>query len=685
MAIKISIRFTFVCVLVFALSGCRYDKETFLKPQVEHQSGLPVAYGNLGLPELLPDTLISSDTTGKLQFIYEQTFSSEPLNNLVSFPPTSNTLSFSIDEIAMPDQALDFGVSLKDIVQGSPIESTIFGAVGTEIPFPSLPTQNLQGELISLEDINWIRLSEGEISLDITNNLPVAIIDYSLGLLNPSNSATLVSFAVSSLLPGETSSQTISLNGLELPGTLLTNVSVGLQGSGTDLVLIDTTQRTEATTRLEGLLASAGEMITPAQVINYSDTLFIEAEGTSEVSYLEIKDGSLTLNMSNDFGIQLASTVNFNTVKHSGVPLKILSDLDASTGSPTESNNQIDLSGFGITLINENNPGEASFPFSFELIINPKAEMVSFDLLNDELSLFTEIEVNAFEKIEGELNYDPFDFENNQSLPLENIFKSFNEGSIEFTDVSFGISFDNTAGIEGLIDLELSSTNGKTGEEIPLTGTTSFLLKRALDNPLAPAPNNGFELNKDNSNIGAVISNFPTAFNSKISVSKPEGGDKYDDFLYGNSELIANLYVKAPLSLIIKNLTIADTFDFNIDVPKEANRLKRGEFIIQALNGFPVGLALTLNIYDEFGSSLEVLKTETNSVLPAELNNAGKVTQAKVSEIIIPLDDQTFQKIRDARQIEVVATLDSDGNAITFYNDYDLGFRLLADLIFDFE
>ena len=681
---RFPIQLLLIIFLAFALSGCRYDEDTFLKPQVQHHSGLPVAYGQLKIPSLLPDTFIESNVDGSLQFVFEQEFSSKPLEDLIDLPATTNEISFFIEELSMPDQTLDFSFSLGEVVKGTSLEYLIYSNVGLSIPFPELLNQTIEEKTFTLEEIDWITLSQGEMSLSMINNLPVDLVDFKLDLVDPSNGQTILTFEFPQILTGESASQTSDVSDLTLPGAMSSVITLSLAGSGGNPVLIDTSARNETISYLEDLKASAGRMVVPSQTIVQTDTLILESSGTSEVSFLSIKEGLFSLGVVNDFGIPMASTMTFNSVTKNSDPLVVLLDLPAAGSEPSTGLSEINLAEFGMDLLNEELPGSASFPFSFEMVVNPLSEMVTFDLLNDKLNVTSTLEILKFNKIEGELDYDPFEFENNQSLPIESILGNLTNGTIELTDVSFGIDFENTAGVEGIVDLALTSVNAQTGDRVLLTGATSFNLKRALDFPLAPAEDNGFELNSLNSNIGEVISNFPTEFESNITVRKPEGGEKYDDFLYSTSGINAKLWVKAPLSLILNELTLRDTFDFKLDVPQEAKRLSKGEIIVQALNGFPLGITLVMEVVNEDGESLDVLATNENSIMPAPIDENGKVTEVKNSEIIIPLDNTTFQKIKDATQIRVKAVLDSDGKSITFYDNYDFGFRLLADLIFDY-
>ncbi|MFT6851159.1 MAG: hypothetical protein ACJATA_001977 [Sphingobacteriales bacterium] len=684
MIFRFSTTLILTLVLASALSGCRYDEDTFLKPQVQHHSGIPLAYGQMKIPTLLPDTFIESNIDGTLQFVYEQEFSSKPLEDLITLPAITQSVSFFLEELSMPDQVLDFSFSLGEVVKGTSLEYLIYSNVGLSIPFPELFNQTIKAKTFTLEEIDWITLSQGEMSLNLINNLPVDLVDFKLDLVDPDNGEPLVTFEFPKIITGEQASQKLDIIDLTLPGKMSYIITLSLAGSGGNPVSIDTSSKGETTSYLNKLKASAGRMVVPSQTITQTDILTLESSGNSEVSFLSIKEGLFSLEVVNDFGIPMASTIKFNSVKKGQTPLAVVLDLPAAGSDPSTGFSEINLAEFGVNLLNEELPGSASFPFSFEMIVNPLSEMVSFDLLKDRLNVTSILNIQKFEKIEGELDYDPVKFESSQKLPIESVLGSLTKGTIELTDVSFGIDFENTAGIEGIIDLDLTSVNAQTGEKVKLTGATSFNLKRALDFPLAPAADNGFELNAQNSNIGEVISNFPTEFESKITVRKPEGGEKYDDFLYANSAIKAKLWVKAPLSFIMNDLTLMDTFDFKLDVPKEAKNLNQGELIIQALNGFPLGITLVLDIVNQAGESLDILTTTENSILAAPVDQYGKVVQVKNSEFLIPLDNTTYQKIKDASQIRVKAILDSDGKSITFYDNYDFGFRLLADLIFDY-
>ena len=88
---KYSVILTLVALIV--LTGCRYDEDTFLKPQVSNHSLVPVAKGEFGMSQLIEDSLFEGDIDGTYTYVFNQKISSGPLGSLVKIESFSNAVA----------------------------------------------------------------------------------------------------------------------------------------------------------------------------------------------------------------------------------------------------------------------------------------------------------------------------------------------------------------------------------------------------------------------------------------------------------------------------------------------------------------------------------------------------------------------------------------------------------------
>lgn len=669
----------------FFLLSCRYDEDTFLKPHGENNSHVPLAYGSLGLMNYVKDTLIKKDLDGALKLVYEQQISSKSLDTFSGISNTSDVFDVSISSFAIPDINQSLTASLGELLKGTALEALAFANIGNMIPLPALPLTTLSPKIISADNIDYVKFSDGMMHTSISNNLPLEILTYKLELYNAQTTQLILSEELSNISPSQSKSNDKSLAGITLPNLMYVLVSIALKSSGATSVLIDTTKKADGSLALQDLKAVSGRAVIPLQ--NFTQSLefpISPVNKDSELKKVIFNTGTVEMNLLNYFGTGIHLDVAFPSISKGYTVLDAINNISAKNGSVAGGGIfPVLLDGYSADIYSGDSY-KNFIPFNINLQVGGTPDFVVFDLLHDKLSGTFSLKNLNIEKVVGWFGSTTINLSQEQELPQIPIFKKIDEGSIAFKDVNFKLKFTNTTGLDAAIKLNLTSIGSKDGKEVNLEGNKDFLIKKALDFPLTPDPTNVFELNNTNSNIEDLISGFPKQINSSFSITTNPNGYTTHNFIYSNSSIGGSLLIEAPLKLLVKSLTFADTTPLQINLPAEVSMLKKGDLVVQIHNGFPYSMNVEVTLLDANLQAIDILDLKDIAFAAAEVGKSGKVSSKKISEAIVHITPDLFEKLKKTTKIRFKAIVDSNGNAYQIYNDYDIDFKILADLLVEY-
>ncbi|MFT6849556.1 MAG: hypothetical protein ACJATA_000353 [Sphingobacteriales bacterium] len=669
-------------MVLLTIVGCRYDKETFLKPKFESSSTVPLAFGEivLGNEVKFPDSLITLNDDSSYSIVFEKELLNQSLEGLVEVPEFNSALPFSIDSLSFSFSDADVSVTLADVVRNnSELKEFIDSNQGKHSIVPDFEVIETDPSEFLLSDVESILIKNGSVTITIENHLAFPMDSFTFKVKNPVSGDFIINQTFYDIDSGDSKSETINLAGKTVRGKLQVITIVDLRGSDTtqfpiDSFYIDSAQSFSTNLSFSELSSTKGVAVVAPIEQSFADEFsFNLAEGV-QLKQIYFTGGEIAFNLKNSFEMELSLTLNFPTIKKDGVglslPIIIPPRVGTTIGEITE---RIILSEYVINL-NQEDPKFNILPFAVDFGVDSKGELVSFNAETDSLQVGIAMTGTEILKVIGDIGSDTTKLEDENGNPFtidlfnDSLFSSINQGVFKLSEIEFKLGFENLIGADAQVNLDLSSTNALTGETVSLTSDNNnqFLIKSALDNPLRPAPDNNIILNEVNSNIDEVISNLPKQITAKASIITNPNLNP-ESFIYTTSSVKASIFVEAPLSFVISNLSFADTFEFdNSAIPQDElldelleELFESGELTININNYFPLSLDINVELLDKNGEFISEFIINNSNILGGIVNDNFIVVEPSFTKVTIPLNSKSVIDLRSTTHLRIQANLNS--------------------------
>lgn len=235
------------------------------------------------------------------------------------------------------------------------------------------------------------------------------------------------------------------------------------------------------------------------------------------------------------------------------------------------------------------------------------------------------------------------------------------------------------------VELKLNFTGKRKDKTVDLN-----LAPFSLIHPVGltdPAVKGSFIIDKSNSSLPDLVSLPPGKlfFYGKATMDLPGKANVDGSYISGNSRLTGSLEVKLPLEFRMNNFRFADTLDnfMKDDGANKDNALNPENFKllrvnITAKNGFPLGAAIKMSLYDSVTHTIKSTVDATGLIAPAPVDSNGKVTGVTETSTSIEFTQTFFSNINKTDKIIFFFTLNTTGNGakdIKIYSDYRINFK----------
>lgn len=272
---------------------------------------------------------------------------------------------------------------------------------------------------------------------------------------------------------------------------------------------------------------------------------------------------------------------------------------------------------------------------------------------------------------------DPYTF----NLDIDEILSHIT-GDFMILDPTITFNYKNS--FPDSIKINLNAT-GKRKNKTADLGLAPFILARP-NIPVQPEIAAFFKIDKTNSNLPNLISLPPEeiSFSGSAIMSKTVKGSQVNNVL-GPNRLLGSLEIRIPMDLKINNLQFTDTVDnfLKTESNNSDNSVQPEDFQflrvkIIAKNGFPLGVSLTMSLFD---SSTNTTKSTVNAdriLDPAPVDGNGRSTGVTETSTIIEFTREFFSSVNNADRIIFRFTLNSTGSGsqeVKIYSDYRIDFQ----------
>lgn len=686
---------------VTLLTGC--IKETYdidrlsSKVHLSPAFGVKVAYGKVTLSDFIQpvdtitmegDTIyVYAEENNVIRFVFNKdsviSFSLEDYYDLDEIVSYSDTLQ--VGELSLGSFADTIGFSLDEISQKFPpaVRAALLLLDGSTGNFPAFPAVNLDEKVFGpFENFEYATFSEGFIEITVTNNLTIPINDLSIQLYNTAGPTPFGDpFTFPLINPGETISDVLDLENLILSNEVSAEVTLGAN-DGEDNVLIDLDASSiDIAVAGRDIKIKSGRVVLPLQEVSLdqNDTVSFDAGEDIEIEEIKILTGNLGFEINSAAPVNASVTVTLPSSSRDGIPVS--ETLSVEPGAFLDDSISLDNTTIDFNTI----PTQPynMLPVNYSLEVSSAGQMVDFNS-TDEVTMEIELDDPEIDYIKGYFGqYGDTISSDTLDLEIEDILGNITGTVTLYPSIS--LNYQNSFAIPVEIDIDAVGYRGDNDSvDIDIDAQT-------LDYPDAPLERDvsgSYTINKDNSQLSELISFLPEKIRfGGSAVMNPQGNTgSRDNYIFGNSRFLGNIEVEVPMDLRISNLQFKDTIDnFMQDIVDEEDSPVMPEDIeylhitFHAQNGFPLGLSLSMQLYDSTSATILSTIDATDFLVAADVDANGRVTEAADSPTLIEITNEFWDSATEADKIIFsikLLTKDYENTDVKIYSDYYIDYFL---------
>lgn len=680
---------------LLVLQQCR--RPSWQDMQWETEWLVPVASGSLSLSNLLGDSLLTTDAAGAYRLVYSYPIYTLRLSDeYISVPDTSLRQSISLDSLYLPDRTINFPITLGQLARNDPSGQgqLLILFHGTSAPIPAF--NNLSADNTPIDATGFFQTAEidsGYMDIRIRNGFPVDITDLAFVLKNSSDGSIVVSDNIPLIAKGATISKTYDLQGKEVEGSLLADITnLSTPGSGTSTVLIDTGAAMRLDITVRDLTLRSALAIFPAQnLVNLQNRTTYNMGGPSFTD-MTIRSGQLKITAYNTIQDSLYLYYAIPTaVAPSGQPIAINTVVAPAPAGGSQYVEEIfDLAGYNIDLRSISGNRLNTFDNIFRVRIDSTGKLV-FISLNDSVSVFYGLLDIVPQYVKGYMGQRTLTV-GPSSQPV-NFLSGITAGALSLEDVTAQLRIVNPFGVDAALHVDyINSVNNAGGSTVTLQGPglgQPIPLARGWEYPKR-AGETLIPLSAPQSNIKSWLENLPQAIEYALSVDINPNGNawNYQDFAYYDDVLEANLELEMPLSVSATGLTLTDDWDMSWGSGSNGERVQQVALTLDVDNGYPLAGTVQAYFLSPSGAVIDSLFQQTASIQPGKQDPATcRVAVPAGQQLTASLDRNRWERVTNASTVRVIARFDTDkvpgcGSFVQLYSNYLLSLNLTAQFTY---
>jgi len=288
-----------------------------------------------------------------------------------------------------------------------------------------------------------------------------------------------------------------------------------------------------------------------------------------------------------------------------------------------------------------------------------------------------DLKLSDFSKatIQRTATIDPSSYDLNLGDVLDHI-----NGTIRFYNPS--LKFNYTNSFPDPIKISLNVTAKGKSNSIALA-----LAPFTLAKPILPAQEitSSFVIDKSNSNLPDLISLPPKSvdYSGTATITSTVKDNGEENNAIGANRLLGSLEIDVPLDLSLNNMQFKDTVNNFIKSDNGDNPLDPADFQLLrikvfAKNGFPLGAALKMSLYDSVTKTIRSTVEATSLLNPAPLDVNGKANGVTETSTTIEFTKEFFSFVNKTDKIIFTITLNTTGTVpqeVKIYSDYRINFN----------
>jgi len=631
----------FVCFFLMYVAGsCSLNTNPEL-PAWDAEFNVPLGTETTSLSEWVEESdELVEDASGVIAFRFEGTMDRTQIGDRLKIDPIEASFHPSIGTFE-----LDAPASQETELLFTDLWPPSQALVGQSVPIPGFQFQDVGATVPEMEGFHSMTLEEGTLKAVLLNQLPVAIDDASLSLVDEHTSTLIATIDFPSIPAGQADSSVADLAGKTLTNYLGVRAGGGSQGSGMNLVVVNAGAGATISISLDNLKAVDAVAELPATEIELDETTEIP-EGMV-FTEAQIARGGLYLEFDNELPVALGGSFEIEEFRDpSGAAFVIDVNIPADGRSTTE----VPLDGYIISAASPA-PGEPQ-------LLNIRAGVTTEETdgnvsieAGDGLTVEVLFDTLSFYQVSGILDSTGFDMSSTtQELDIPEDLDQISLGGARLSlEMVYSISVPLFLSMEAVGRSE-KGTVVTLPIEIAIGGsekTRSDTSRVVLD--------------ETNSTIVDFLNNLPTTVTvsgeAYVGDGRTEGTVSQDDFLEGTFMFEVPLYLAFEEQVIEAELTEIEILPENGDVDGGDNavdgelssRMKSAEIWVTFVNHTPLGAVVTAGFATD---STRVFSDPDFALGPVELmpgivDETGAVVEAVESPNSLILTSENLEVFRN--------------------------------------
>lgn len=409
-------------------------------------------------------------------------------------------------------------------------------------------------------------------------------------------------------------------------------------------------------------------------VNSFEDTITFEPGDNIEIVKIGIITGNIDYQIKSKSLADASFTITLPSAKIGGVPITQIIAIPAGQ-TVTDS---VSLDGAEVDLSTDPKKVFNRLPVNYSI----SATSGTFNLL-DSMLVQMDIPSPEFDYVKGYFGQQIETIEEDTlDLGIKDILDHIS-GTFLISSPSITLNYKNSFSLP--VEINLEAVGQKLAETVDLG-----LAPQILSYPAAPGQRDiegTFTVDKSNSELPELVSMPPEKVTFSGSAEMNPGGNdgSRNNFIFHDSRFLGNLEIEVPLEFRINNLQFTDTVDNFMmnEEPGNDNPFNPEDFEflrirLDAENGFPLGISLSLILYDSLSGDVLCTIDATDILEPAPVDAGGKVTSPAVSTANIDITREFWESVNVADKIIFRFTLNStdDGSKdVKIYADYKIDFK----------
>jgi hypothetical protein len=670
-------------LLMILLSGsCRKPDKSW-----DINALVPLAHGDLTIENMVKDSTIKKNADNTLSLVNVETLKSLDISSLLKIPDTTFKKTVSLQTIDLGTRIITRNITLGEVAKNAGLAGLIIVSNnGKKMIVPPLT-----GLATGPTDINAQSLFttatfvDGNLELTIRNGFPIALTDIHFQLLNKSNpNPAVVDDTIAMIPAGAVHTKTYTLAGKTVNGLLTANIlNMNSPGSNGDSVLVDTTNAIGITIKGYNMHVFSATAIFPAQnVVNDMLDIHYSLSGPEFKSFI-IRSGFIHFVTRSTIKDSMHVFYTIPGAVKGGKPLVIIITIPPYSGTGADSTSQnVPLDGYNVDLTGQHKDTSNTYYNILQVHIDSTGKLESL-ALTDSVYIFYGLFKVIPEYAKGFLGTKTYEI--GPEYANFDLFKNVSVNSISFPEMKVNLQISNGIGAPGTGTINsIVAFNSKTNKSLTLTSSwlnKPITVPAATDNPvLTPAVVN-IPLDNTNSNINKLLEILPDKIFYDITFTMNPNGNtnNYNDFIYYESKVSANLNIELPLHVGFDGLVLQDTITPDFNSAQITDNVQEGTLHLTLTNDYPVQAKVQLYIEDFNNKIIDSLINTTSNTIPAGNGDPLKPIPGK-GTINVNISESQWQKIKQKNRLIIKTTLKTSGSQpVKIYSNSHIKATLTGD------